>query len=98
MKDYGFKLTKERSRGYPAYIITDTDYADDIALLGNTSNQAKTLLRAAADIGLLVNADKTEYMYFNQTGDISTLNGGPLKVVDKFLGSSVSSTKTDIIT
>ena len=37
-------------------------------------------------------------MCFNQTGDISTLNGTSLKLVDKFtyLGSSVSSTETDI--
>ena len=37
-------------------------------------------------------------MCFNQTGDISTLNGNTLKLVDKFtyLGSSVSSTETDI--
>ena len=36
----------------------------------------------------------------NQTGDISTLNGSSLKLVDKFtyLGSSVSSTETDINT
>ena len=41
---------------------------------------------------------KTEYMSFNQTGDISTLNGSSLKLVDKFtyLGSSVSSTEKDI--
>ena len=39
-------------------------------------------------------------MCFNQTGDISTLNGSSLKLVDKFtyLGSSVSSTETDIDT
>ena len=39
-------------------------------------------------------------MCFNQTGDISTLNGSPLKLVDKFtyLGSSVSSTEIDIDT
>ena len=39
-----------------------------------------------------------EYMCFNQTGDISTLGGSSLKLVDKFtyLGSSVSSTKADI--
>ena len=39
-------------------------------------------------------------MCFNQTGDISTLNGSSLKLVDKFtyLGSSVSSTETDINT
>ena len=48
-------------------------------------------------IGLHINAHKTEYMCFNQTGDISTLNGSSLKLVDKFtyLGSSVSSTKKD---
>ena len=39
-------------------------------------------------------------MYFNQTGDISTLNGSTLKLVDEFtyLGSSVSSTEIDIKT
>ena len=33
IKENGFKLTKERSRRYPAQTITDADYADDIALL-----------------------------------------------------------------
>ena len=39
-------------------------------------------------------------MSLNQTGDISTLDGTPLKLVDKFtyLGSSVSSTEKDIDT
>ena len=39
-------------------------------------------------------------MCFNQTGNISTLNGSSLKIVDKFtyLGCSVSSTETDIDT
>ena len=43
---------------------------------------------------------KTENMSFNQTGDISTLSGRSLKLVDKFtyLGSSVSSTEKDIDT
>ena len=59
-----------------------------------------SLKRAATGIGLHVNAHKMEYMCFNQTGDISTLNGSSLKLVDKFtyLGSSVSSTETDIDT
>ena len=49
-------------------------------------------------IGLHVNAHKTEYMCYSQTGDISTLDGTSLKLVDKFtyLGSSVSSTEKDI--
>ena len=101
IKENGFKLTKERSRRYPAKTITEADYADDIALLANTPDRAETLLhsleRASAGIGLHV---KTEYMCFNQTDNISTLNGSPLELVDKFtyLGSSVSSTETDINT
>ena len=104
MKDNGFKLAKERSRRYSAQTITDADYADDIVLLVNTPAQAETLLhgleRPAAGIGLHVNADKTEYMCFNQRGDISTLKSGPLKLEDKFtyLGSSVSSIEKDINT
>ena len=103
-RENGFELTKKRSRRYPAKPITDADYADDIALLANTPNRAETLLhsleRAAAGIGLHVNAHKTEYMCYNQTGDISTLDGTALKLVDKFtyLGSSVSSTEKDIDT
>ena len=104
IRENGFELTKKRSRRYPAKTITDADYADDIALLANTPNQAETLLRrlerAAEGIGRDVNAHKTEYMCFNQVGDISTLDGTSLKLVDKFtyLGSSVSSTEKDIDT
>ena len=104
IKENGFKLTKERSRRCPTQTITDADYAYDILLLANTPAQAGTLLhsqeRAAASIGLHVNVHKTEYMCINKTGDISTLNGSTLKLVDKFtyLGSSVSSTETDINT
>ena len=59
-----------------------------------------SLEEAAAGIGLYINANKTEYMCYNQTGDISTLDGTPLKPVDKFtyLGSSVASTEKDIDT
>ena len=49
---------------------------------------------------IFINAHKTEYMCYNQTGDISTLGGTPLKLVHKFtyLGSSVESTEKDIKT
>ena len=99
IREDGFELTKKRSRRFPAKTITDADYADDIAILANSPNQAETLLhsleRAATCIGLYVNTHKTEYMCYNQTGDISTLDGTPFKIVDKFtyLGSSVSSTE-----
>ena len=96
IRENGFELTKKRSRRHPAKIITEADYADVIAILANTPNQAEKLLHclelAVAGIGYLVNAHKTEYMSYNQTGDITTLDGTPLKLVNKlsFLGSSVS--------
>ena len=104
IKENSFELTKKRTRRYPARTITDADYADDIAILANTPNQAETLLhsleQAAAGIGLHVNTHKSECMCFNQAGDISTLDGTSLKIVDKFSyqGSSVSSTEKDIDT
>ena len=104
MEDNSFKLAKEKSRRYPAQTITDSDYTDDIAFQANIPAQAESLLHslewAAAGIGLHVNADKTEYLCFNQRGDISTLNGSSRNLVDKFpyLGNSVSSTETDINT
>ena len=58
-----------------------------IGLLANAPNQAESLLRgqgqAEGGIGLQVNADKTRCICFNQEGDISTLNGGLLKLVNK---------------
>ena len=80
---------------YPAKTITDADNADDIAILANTPAQAEKLLhrleRATTGICLHFNAHKTEYMCFNQTGDISTQGGSSLNLVDNFtkLGSSV---------
>ena len=46
MKENSVELTKKRSRRYPAKTITDGEYADDIAILANTHNQAKTLLHS----------------------------------------------------
>ena len=93
-----------RSKRYPAKTITDADYADDIAILANTPNQAETQLnsfeRAATGISIHVNVHKTEYMWYNQTGDISILDGTSLKLVDKFTyqGISIPSTEKDIDT
>ena len=73
-----------------------------MVFLANTPTQAESLLhnleQAAGDVGLYVNANKIEYIYFNQEGAISALNDSPLKLVDKFtcFGSSVSSTESDV--
>ena len=66
MKENGFIPENTRSRRYPAQTITNTDYADGIALLANTPAQAESLLhrleKAASRIGLHLNTDKTEYV------------------------------------
>ena len=48
----------------------------------------------------IYNEHKTDFMCINQKGDISTLDGTSMKLVDKFpyLGSSVLSTEKDIDT
>ena len=103
MKENAFTLAKARSRRYPAQTITEADSADYIPVLSNRPTQAESLQHSlekeACGIGLHVNADKTEYMCFNQNqkGGISTLEVGSLKLVDKFtlLGSCVSSIDND---
>ena len=95
---------KEKKQKLPCKTITDDDYADDIAILANAPTQAETLLhsfeRAAVGIGPHVNVHETEYICFNQTGDISSLGGSSLKLIDKFtnLRCRVSSTEKDIDT
>ena len=92
----------ECGKRYSVETITDLDYAHDITSLVNIPTQDKSLFhsleQAAGGIGLHVNANKVEYICFNREGAISTLNGGPLKLENKFmyLRSSVSFTEIDI--
>ena len=85
IQENGFELTKKRSRRYPAKTIIDAYYTDDIAILAIAPAQAEILLHslewAATSIDLRVNAHKTEYMCFNQTGNISTQGGSSLKLL-----------------
>ena len=98
MKENGFTLEKVEADDTSPN-ITDTNYADDIAFLANTPTEPEFLLhsleRAADGIGFHVDADKTEFMCFNLRCDISTLNGGSPKLLNRFtyLGISVSSTQ-----
>ena len=58
-----------------------------------------TVELAVAQVGLQANETKTDYMMYNQPkGDLMTLNGGKLKMVDDFqyLGSRIASTEKDI--
>ena len=55
-KTLGFTLRKQLSRRYPAEMLTDADFADDLALLsdkiGNAEKLLKILETAAASVGL----------------------------------------------
>ena len=94
----GFTLTTRQSSRHPATYITDTDFADDLALTSNYLEQAQLLLLrlevAAEAVGLHVNFKKTEYMVYNQPdGDFVTLEGNKLKQVEnfKYLGAWIQS-------
>ena len=55
-KTLGFTLRKQLSRRYPAEMLTDADFADDLVLLsdkiGNAEKLLKILETAAASVGL----------------------------------------------
>ena len=76
---------KARTRRYSTKTITNPDYADDIALQANILTQVESRLQsleqAAGGIGHYLNANKMEYMCCKREGAISSLNGGPRKLV-----------------
>ena len=99
----GFTLTPRQSSRHVATYITDTDFADDLALISDYLEEAQLLLLrlevAAKTVGLHVNYKKTEYMLYNQpVGDLVTLAGNKLKQVDnfKYLGSWIQSSEKDM--
>ena len=82
--------------------MTDTDYADDLALFPTTSAQDQSLLhsleKVAGIIGLHVTANKTEVRVFKQEAFIPTLSANPLKFVPQFknLRGNISSTESSV--
>ena len=102
LKELGFTLKTSRGRRFPAETITDADYADDLALFTDNIEEATKLLhaleKAAGDIGLYVNAKKTEFMPFQQEGSMKTLKGETVKQVYSFvyLGSEIANTENDV--
>ena len=103
-KELGFQVQRQRSRRVPAVVISDLDFADDLALLSEEIEQAqKVLLRLeteAEKVGLFCNAKKTEVQAFNQDHPVETKakNGEMLKEVQnfKYLGAWTESTAKDI--
>ena len=68
-EDLGFTLTERRSHRFPAVMITDTNFADDIALISDNLDNAQSLLEgvetAATEVALHINTGKTEHMACN---------------------------------
>ena len=73
--ELGFTLAKRKSKRYPAMKITDADNADNIPL--------HSIERTAKKIGLYLNADKTEFICFNQDASegMKSFNGEKIKQV-----------------
>ena len=102
--ELGFTLTKQKSKCYPAMKITDAGYADDLAVLADILKDATFLLhsieRTAKEIGFYLNADKTEFICFNQDASerMKSLDGEKIKQVEdfKYLGSYIASTEHDV--
>ena len=85
--------------------ITDADYADDLSVLADTLKDATTLLhnieKVAKQIGLYLNADKTEFICEDQDASVgmkSLADKHIKQVLDfKYLGSYIASTEHVII-
>ena len=102
--ELGFNLDRKRSRRHNPNVITDLDFADDIALVAEELEQAQDFLHCvqenAAKIGLHLNSDKTEFMTFNEVQDtiLKTVNNENIKKIDsfKYLGAWIDDTANDV--
>ena len=87
----GIVLKKRRSRRHPSQILSDLDFADDIALLEETITKAQDLLhrveKACQSVGLFLNAKKTKFMLVNSTDTtpLKTLDGCEIEKVNDFI-------------
>ena len=105
--DQGLTIEPRRSRRVLGVKATDLDFADDLALLSDTIEQAEKLLHdlehAAQLVGLSLNVAKTEFMTINidpSDANIKTLNGSPIEHVSdfKYLGSYIADDRKDFNT
>ena len=103
MLDLGLTLI-QRSRCHPAKKISDTDYADDIALLTDYIKDAEATLHSVENlakvIGLFVNATKRKFICLNQNAGSGTnsLNRETIDLENdlNYLGSFIASTEKDV--
>ena len=90
-EDLGLTIKRRQSKRVSGISITDLDHADDIALLSNDIEQARTLLRnvetECGKVGLKLNSTKTKAMFYNVLPQkIETIEGKNIK--QAFVGDS----------
>ena len=102
-EELGFHLQKRQSLRVHPTIVTDLDFADDLALITEETEQAQEVLKRleqeAGKVGLHCNAKKTEIQTFNHDTPIivNSSDGTKLKIIEnfKYLGAWMESTDTD---
>ena len=100
--DSGVLTCPRESRRYPAKVLNDLDFADDIALLESSISRAQSQLTrtasAAADLGLVISAPETEYIVINFFPQPPLeVHGSTINHVQdfKYLGSMMASSSGD---
>ena len=95
----GYEMKPRRSTRHPSQNLTDTDFADEIALISESLVNAQSLLQsleqASNCVGLYLNEKKTEYINkCNNDSDfiIKTIQDKLLKI------SYISSSEKDFLT
>ena len=107
ISEKGYQLHPKRGSRQPAEYLTDTDFADDIALISQSLEHVQDLLQsleqASNGVGLYLNETKTECLnrcLSNADLLVKTLSGSSLKMVEDYvyLGSFISSSEKDFNT
>ncbi|XP_072017094.1 uncharacterized protein [Amphiura filiformis] len=100
--DSGVVTCPRRSRRYPAKLLNDLDFADDITLLESSTPRAQCQLsrtaNAAADLGHIISAPKQCMTINCQPQPPLQVYGNPIKYVTDFryLGSMMGSSASDL--
>ena len=100
-EELGFTIHPRKYRRHPKVALTDLDFADDISLLSDKTEQAQKLLTSVETVckkvGLGINAKKTKGLPINieDPPPLHTSDGTELEWVDdfKYLGSWVEQTE-----
>ncbi|XP_063045979.1 neuronal acetylcholine receptor subunit beta-2-like [Engraulis encrasicolus] len=93
-QELGFTLSPRKSSRYPAVVLTDLDFVDDISLLSDNVEQAQTLLSRVelecAKVSLRLNAKKTEVITYNIPPEHQPLMVLAAEIEERLVGQLLS--------